>query len=217
MITVGLTGGIACGKSSVSRELAELGASIIDVDQVARELQAPGSPALREIARAFGPGVILGDGSLDRKGLGRIVFGDEEKLRMLDEIMFPRLFHRVEGIIHRFRHEGDEKGSLCVLVIDAAILFEAGMDRLVEKVIVVYADEETRIRRLMERDGISRDDALMRINAQVPLAEKVKRADFVIDNSGSRQATRMQVEAVFGLLVPGATSDRAAPDFCRGR
>ncbi|NPV52969.1 MAG: dephospho-CoA kinase [Firmicutes bacterium] len=233
---LGLTGGIASGKSLVSGMLKNLGAEIIDVDMIARELVTPGSPALVEIEREFGADVILPAGTLDRRRLGDLVFTDPGALARLDAIMFPRMFAEVASRLGAFRfsrprREGQSPAPISsrtpsssqvpapsqtpsgaggdaevvvppgMIVVDAAILYEAGMDALVDRVIVVWADDETRIKRLMERNGLSRSDAAARVAAQVPLVEKVRRADFVIDNSGSVANTERQVRRLWGELV----------------
>ncbi|HHV62454.1 MAG TPA: dephospho-CoA kinase [Firmicutes bacterium] len=225
---LGLTGGIASGKSLVSGMLKNLGAEIIDVDMMARELVVPGSPALEEIEREFGACMILPDGTLDRRRLGDLVFTDPGALARLNAIMFPRMFDEVASRLNVFRlnqpcddrrapapmasqpppgaGRDDEVLASGVVVVDAAILYEAGMDALVDRVIVVWADEETRIKRLMDRNGFSRSDAAARVAAQIPLIEKVRRADFVIDNSGSAANTERQVRRLWMELVgrPGA-------------
>ncbi|HHY47948.1 MAG TPA: dephospho-CoA kinase [Firmicutes bacterium] len=219
-LVLGLTGGIASGKSVVSGMLAELGAVIIDVDEVARELQEPGQPALEAIAEEFGRDILDDHGSLKRKTLGDIVFNDRHALERLNRIMFPRLVDAVEkrldrlleqpvgarGVEHpatlggRASLHGEHTGRK-VIVVDAAILFESGMHRLVDFVIAVHASDDVRIKRLMERNGYSYEEALARLEAQTASRDICARADFVVENSGPVEETRRQVLAVWRQLV----------------
>ncbi|WP_309121404.1 dephospho-CoA kinase [Paenibacillus sp.] len=192
-MNVGLTGGIACGKSRVSRMLEARGAAIVDADRIAREVVLPGRPALLDIRETFGEDVIAPDGTLDRKRLGSIVFGDESARRKLEAITHPRI--RAE--MARQMSEWNEKEPDRLVVADIPLLYESGLDKLYafEDVLVVYVPREVQLERLMARDGMSREDAERRIDAQMPIEEKRKRADVVIDNSGSLAETERQVEA----------------------
>ncbi len=196
-MVIGVTGGIASGKSFVSSELARSGGAVIDVDRVARDLVEPGQPSLTAIVREFGAEFLRPDGTLDRRALGRLVFSDPEALRRLDAIMFPAMRRAVRERMRRASRSCDP------IVVDAAVLYEAGLDKLVGHVVAVTAAEATRVARIMARDGLSREEALERVRAQAGLEEKARRADFVIDNSGSREETKKQVERVLGQLGIG--------------
>jgi dephospho-CoA kinase len=205
-LLVGLTGGIATGKSTVSAMLARHGAVIIDADVLAREVVEPGQPALAEIVREFGRAVLQPDGTLDRKRLGAVVFGDPERRRRLEAITHPaireRFARRLAGLM--------SSGFDGVVIFDAPVMIESGNDRNVDTVVVVATDEETQIRRLMARDGIEREDALRKVRSQMPIAEKARLADHVIDNSGDRAATEAAVERVWHDLLAMARA-RATP------
>jgi dephospho-CoA kinase len=194
---VGLTGGIATGKSTVDAVLRELGAHVIDADVLAREVVEPGEPALAEIAAEFGPGVLAPDGRLNRKALGAIVFADPDRRRALEALTHPRMRERLlrrvdELAAERFRG---------LVVYDAAVLIESGTHRLMDRLVVVVTDEATQIARLMARDDIGCQEALRKIQSQIPLAEKAKLADYVIDNSGDPAATAMEVRRVYEALM----------------
>jgi len=196
-LLVGLTGSIATGKSTVSRMFAHLGARVVDADLLAREVVMPGQPAYARIVEEFGRQVVQEDGSLDRKALGAVVFADAAKRRRLEEITHPAIGLRQQRILSVL----DEEAFEGVVIWDAALLFEGGGVAKMDRVVVVYADPETERRRLMERDGLSDADARARIASQMPVAEKAKLADHVIDNSGAREETERQVRAVYGVLL----------------
>jgi dephospho-CoA kinase len=198
MRVLGLTGGIGSGKSMVAQMFARLGAVVIDADQLAREVVEPGQPALQEIAATFGPDVLLPDGRLDRPKLARIIFADPAERAKLDAITHPRIRVRLDQEI---KLRGSGPG---VLIVDIPLLYENDRTSTVETVIVVWVDPQTQLRRIRERDGLSADGARQRIAAQMPLEEKRARADHVIDNSGSREDTRRQVEAIYRLYAPAA-------------
>ncbi len=189
---IGLTGNIACGKSLVLRTLAELGAETIDADQVAREVMSRESAVLAEVARAFGPEVMNPDGSLDRRALARIVFSDPQQLARLEAIVHP-------PVVELIRRRLAESRSP-VVVIDAIKLFEASLASDCDEVWVVTCTPEQQLARLMARDRISQEEALLRIRAQPPQEEKVRRADRVIDNSGTIEDTIAQVRAAWAAL-----------------
>jgi len=186
---IGLTGNIACGKSLVLRMLAELGADVIDADQVSREVTAPGEPALEAIREAFGSSVFRADGTLDRRALGAVVFRDPEQLRRLEAILHPRIAER----IRRWIAASDKP----VVVIDAIKLFESSLAAECDETWGVTCHPEQQLARLMARDGFTREEALLRIHAQPPQEEKVRRATRVIDNSGTIEETRRQVLAAW--------------------
>ncbi len=196
---VGLTGGVASGKSLVSGELRKLGAHIIDADVISREILQTGSPAYREIVEKFGEGILSAEKTIDRKALGRIVFSDPEKLTLLNRITHPRIIERI----------GSEIKALCerfvdpLIIVDAALLIEVGLHKDMSKVIVVYADEEKQIERIINRDHLSEKEARQRMNAQMPLSRKIEYADFVIDNNGSAEDTLRLVKELYGKLKKG--------------
>jgi dephospho-CoA kinase len=205
-LLAGLTGSIATGKSTVSRMFAHLGARVIDADLLAREVVMPGQPAYARIVEEFGPQVVQEDGSLDRKALGAVVFADAGKRKRLEEITHPAIFVRQQRILSVL----DEEAFEGVVIWDAALLFEGGGVAKMDRVVVVYADPETERRRLMERDGLSDAGARVRIASQMPVAEKAKLADHVIDNSGAREETERQVRAVYGVLLAELKARRPA-------
>ena len=203
-VIVGLTGGIASGKSTVSRMLREHGALIIDADILAREVVAPGMPAHREIGALLGNAILRSDGSLDRKAVARMVFADAGLRRKLEEIIHPRVARRMREETNQCMHQFPTG----VIVQDVPLLLETGMDRAVQEVLVVYVPFPTQLQRLMGRDGLSESQAMARINAQMPIEEKRKRATIVINNSGSLEQTRAQVAAIYAQLARNASMDR---------
>lgn len=199
MKVIGLTGGIASGKSFVAGILRELGAIVIDADAIAREVVEPGTEAWREIVEAFGEEFLLPSGHLDRKKLARKIFQDPAARETLEAITHPRIRKRMFEEVERQRSIGDSCRR--VIVLDIPLLFETGRPPGLDGVIVVYADEEVLLERLIARDGIPREEAELRLRAQMPLREKVRLADWVIDNNGSPEATRAQVEALWRELT----------------
>ncbi|SHE69391.1 dephospho-CoA kinase [Caldanaerobius fijiensis DSM 17918] len=190
---IGLTGGIGSGKSTISCILKELGAYIIDEDMVSRLLMEKGQKVYYDIVSYFGPEILKENGDIDRKKLGSIVFADSEKLQALNRITHPAMIKYTKAEIERLMAQKTHK----LVVIDAAILIEMGLDKLVDEIWVVYVDRETQIERVMARDGLSYDDALNRINSQMPLDEKLRLADKVIDNTKPLDEVRKQVERLF--------------------
>jgi dephospho-CoA kinase len=201
-VVVGLTGGIGCGKSTVARMFEALGATVIDADAIVHELQAPGTPLLAEIAEAFGPGVLDASGALDRKALGAIVFRDEAARRRLNALVHPKV-----GAEFARRIAAALEAGASWLVLDIPLLFEgrrgggAGASALAfDATVLVACREETQIARQQRRDGATREDALARIRAQMPLDEKRALADYVIENDGSLEDTERQVREVVRAL-----------------
>ena len=205
-LLAGLTGGIATGKSTVSAMFAHLGAKIVDADLLAREVVMPGQAALAEIVREFGPEVLAPDGSLDRKRVGAIVFGDAQKRKRLEEITHPAIRIRQQRILSVYEEEAFEG----IVIWDAALLIESSGAKGMDKVVVVITDPDTELTRLMARDGFSEEDARRRIASQMPLAEKVKVADYVIDNSGSRSESERLVKDVYRALTRDLATALAA-------
>ncbi|MFQ5441722.1 MAG: dephospho-CoA kinase [Thermodesulfobacteriota bacterium] len=198
-MVVGLTGGAATGKSLVSEELKRLGAAVVDADLIAREVLSKGTPAYKDTIGSFGEGVKLADGSIDRKALGEIVFSSPEKLALLESITHPRIREIIRTRVEELKEK--RKGSL--IVVDAALLIEKGLYKEMDAVIVVYADRPTQIARLKKRNGLSEREAALRISAQVPVEEKLKYADYVIDNSGAPAETLKAVGELYSALVRG--------------
>ncbi|QXE89352.1 dephospho-CoA kinase [Geomonas subterranea] len=188
MRIIGLTGGIASGKTSAAQLFEKLGAAVIDADQLAREVVQPGEEALARIAETFGDKVLNPDGTLNRAALGGIVFADPSARRTLEGITHPAIKKRAEEKLRRLR----EAGTGTAFYV-APLLFEAGITSRVHEVWVVYLDRETQIERLMVRDGLSREAALSRIASQMPMEEKKKLGKIVIDNRGSREDLEAQV------------------------
>ena len=196
MLVLGLTGGIACGKSTISLTLAELGAVIVDGDVLSRELTAEHGPALPDIRRAFGDGVFHPDGTLNRRALGAVVFGDDKARDTLDTIMQPLLLTLILRDIEEARLSG---AALCVL--DMPLLYEKNLDRLCDRVWCAFIPRETQLERLMQRDGFTRQEAEARLRSQLPAAEKAARADVVIDTSGPIQYTKEHVISLYAKEV----------------
>jgi len=191
MKVLGLTGGIASGKSVVAQMFRELGAEVIDADQLAREVVEPGQPALRAIVDSFGPEILGDDGTLDRGKLAAIVFADPAARARLNAITHPPIHQRLVQAVEARRHRPG------LLIAAVPLLYENGRESSVEKVVVVWVDRATQIERLMQRDRLSRAQAEQRLAAQLPLDGKRDRADEVIDNRGSLEATRRQVDAIY--------------------
>ncbi|MBU5614344.1 dephospho-CoA kinase [Geomonas azotofigens] len=192
MRIIGLTGGIASGKTSAAQLFEELGAAVIDADQLAREVVQPGEEALARIAASFGEQVLNPDGTLNRAALGEIVFADPSARRTLEEITHPAIRKRAEEKLERLR----EAGTGTAFYV-APLLFEAGITSRVHEVWVVYLDRETQLQRLMARDGLSREAALSRIASQMPMEEKKKLGKVVIDNRGSKEDLEAQVRKLW--------------------
>jgi len=196
-LLVGLTGGIATGKSTVSEILRQLGCEIIDADRLARDVVEPEQPAWKQIVAEFGGGVVTAEGALDRKKLGAIVFADPERRKRLEAITHP-------AIRARFQARLDElaaQGFAGIVVFDAPVMIESGNYKNMDRLVVVVTDDATQAGRLQERDGTDEAEGRRKIASQMPLAEKAKLADYVIDNSGDREATAAEVRRVFAALM----------------
>lgn len=190
-MNIGLTGGIACGKSTVADSLVRRGALLIDADRIAREVVVPGSPALALIARRFGQAVIAEDGSLLRKKLGDIIFADEAARKDLEAILHPAIRREMIARMEQAERERPER----LVVVDVPLLYESGLTAMFDEVMVVYVPESTQLQRLMARDGTSEEQARSRIAAQMPIERKKELADVVIDNSGTPGETELQLDA----------------------
>lgn len=196
MFIVGLTGGIASGKSLVARVFKDLGASVIDADRIVHELLEPDQDAWKEIIQYFGQDVQRADKTIDRRKLGSIVFNDREKRSWLNACLHPRVFSVYTTQVAHIRMRAPD----ALLFFDAALLIESGYHRNMDRLIVVYAEPEQQVERLMARDCFTREEALLRIASQMPLSEKRLLADHVIDNSGVREETEQQTRDLFGQL-----------------
>jgi dephospho-CoA kinase len=193
MLLVGLTGGIASGKTTVSAMLAECGAEVIDADHIARQVVMPGTPAWCKIRDHFGPGVLHPDGQLDRQALADIVFADKSKLALLNEITHPAIFARIADRLEA--HHGQD----VVVVLDAALLIEAGLAEGVDVVVVVHSPRDIQVERLAAK-GVGATDARNRIAAQLEPEKRLARADIVIDNGGSLEDLGRQVDKLWEEL-----------------
>ncbi len=194
MIVVGVTGGLATGKTTVAGMLAQKGARVLDADTIAADGMRPGQKIFKKVVRRFGPGVVT-DGKIDRRALADIVFRDETQRRILEGIVHPYVAAELKKELNALRREKAE-----VVVLDVPLLFESGFDRMTDIAIVVKADRATQIARSMKRLSLPRGEAIRRIRAQMPIKEKMRRADIVIDNKGSSGETRKQVNRVWDML-----------------
>ncbi|MGH7230107.1 MAG: dephospho-CoA kinase [Nitrospiraceae bacterium] len=200
MVVVGLTGGLATGKSSVAKLFQECGASIIDADILARQVVEPGKPAWRDIVREFGKVVLNHDKTMNRQALGKIVFNDREKLRRLNAIVHPRVAREQARLTREVAH----KDPHAVVVYDAPLLIEAGAHKRMDNVVVVSADRATQIARLRNRDGISPTEALRRIRAQMSLRQKLKVADYIIDSTLPRKMLKQRIRRLYSEMQSSA-------------
>jgi dephospho-CoA kinase len=196
-LVVGLTGGIGCGKSTVAGILAELGALVIDADRLGHEAYRPGSEGFRRVREAFGPGVVAPDGTIDRHALGRVVFADPAARERLNAIAHPLIAEEIRRRVTAARAGGFDGP----IVVEAAVLVEAGWRTLVDRLWVVSADRETAIARVAAARGLPREEVERRIDAQIADAERRRAADLVIDNRGTPGALRAQVETAWRRLV----------------
>ncbi|HEY7203625.1 MAG TPA: dephospho-CoA kinase [Methylomirabilota bacterium] len=196
-LLVGLTGGIATGKSTVTALLAGPSVRVVDADALAREVVEPGTPAHAQIVAEFGKDVLQPDGRLDRAKLGEIVFPDAAKRKRLEAITHPAIRRRFEQIMADLERAGFDG----LLVWDAALLVESGGTKNMDRVVIVTTDPATQLHRLMQRDGCSEEAARTRIASQMPLAIKARYGDYVIDNSGTREQTEARVHEVYRSLL----------------
>ena len=200
MIVLGLTGGIATGKSTVAQMFKRYGEFIIDADQLARDVVRPGKPAWREIVKVFGEGILNPNRSINRRALGDIVFHNRRRLRRLERIIHPR----VAKAQQRLARQIAERSPEAVIVYEVPLLFESGAHKRVDKIVVVTADRETQIARLKRRNGLTRTEALRRIKHQMPLSQKVPRADVVLDGTGNKATVRQEVRRLIRSLHRGS-------------
>jgi dephospho-CoA kinase len=187
-LIIGLTGGIASGKSTVAKMLLELGIPVIDADQIAREVVEIGEEAYLQIVEKFGEEILHDDKTIDRAKLGAIVFNDEEKRKLLNSIVHPAVRKKMLEQKEQYVKKGEK-----TIVLDIPLLFESNLTHLVDKIIVVYVDDHIQLERLMARNCFSKEEAEARIKAQMPLKEKAAKADAVIDNNGTMEQTKEQL------------------------
>ena len=197
MLRVGLTGSIGVGKSFVTSVFGDLGCHVIDADQTAREVVLPGTEGLTAVVARFGPGILLEDGSLDRKGLGAIVFADEQQRLVLNSILHPFIIARQDQLLS----EWEAKDPSGIGIVDAALMIESGGYTRFDKLIVVHCRPEVQIERLMLRDHLSRDEAQRRIDSQMSQEEKQRYADYLIDTSDGFEPTRQKTKQVYESLL----------------
>ena len=196
MLVIGLTGGVASGKTLVTDYLERKGIPVIDADRIAREVVRAGEPAYREVIRAFGPGILERDGALNRKKLGALVFDSPDKRKRLEAMIHPRVYETAWQEIRRI--QALDPGAL--IIFSVPLLFETGHDKEVDKTVLVYADEPTQVRRLMQRNGLTEPEARKRVSAQMSIEAKSKASDYVIRNMGTVEETYRQVDAILSEL-----------------
>ena len=196
MLVIGLTGGIGTGKSEAARHMVSLGAALIDADVVGHEAYTPHAEAWQRVVEAFGEGILQPSGEIDRRSLGAIVFSDPEQLARLNGIMHPLMARMVQERIEALEAEGAK-----VVVVEAALLFEAGWDSLVQEVWVTDSSEDAVIHRLSQRNGMSEEEARKRLDSQMSRAERLGRADVVIDNSGDVAEMRETISELWETRV----------------
>ena len=197
MLRVGLTGSIGVGKSFVGSVFVELGCRLLDADTTAREVVLPDTTGLAAIVEEFGSEVLQEDGTLDRKQLGAVIFGDEQKRQRLNAILHPLIFERQDEILRQWASE-DPNG---IGIVDAALMIESGGYKRFDKLIVVHCRPEVQLERLMLRDGLTLDEAQRRIDSQMPQEEKQRYADYLIDTSDGFELTRLRTKMVYDQLV----------------
>jgi dephospho-CoA kinase len=197
MLRVGLTGGLASGKSFVGRALADLGCLLIQADELGHQVLEPGGEAYDGVIREFGSGILRADGTIDRPRLGALVFQDPQRLTVLNALVHPPVWARESRLLEEYAAAHPHG----IAVVEAAILVETGSYRNYAKLIVAVCSEEQQIERAMSRDGMTREQVLDRLSRQMPLAEKIKYADYVIDTSGAKENTLAQTRAVYQSLL----------------
>ena len=200
-LIVGLTGGIVSGKSTVAKMFKDLGAKIVDIDKLGHKVILPSKPAWEKIIKLFGKDLLKEDLKIDRKKLGKIVFNDQKLLKKLNEITHPEIIKLIKKEINLVKNKTCKNGTEEILIIDGALIYEAKIDNLMEKIIVVYIKEDEQIRRLQKRDNLSIEEALKRVKSQMSIDGKIKFADYIIYNSNSLDKTRKQVENIWKNLI----------------
>ena len=196
MLIVGLTGGIGSGKSTVARMFKEENAHVIDFDHLARLVVEPGKPAWRDIVDCFGKGILSPDGTVNRSVLAEIVFSDDKRRKVLESFIHPRIFEETEALIKTI----ELKDPFSVVVIDVPLLFELGLNKNFDKVILAYAPRSEQLKRVTERNGLTQEEAEKRLDAQIPIDEKRSLSDYVIDTEGDLSDTRSQARKIIHKL-----------------
>ena len=203
MLEVGLTGGIACGKSAVRHRFEDKGVPTLDADTVVHRLFEPDTAVTQELASRFGERILASDGAVDRKALGAIVFRDDSQREQLEAIVHPRVFEAIDAFFTAARNNDDP-----VAVVDAALMYETGSHERYDRIVVAYCPRDLQKQRLKSRDNLSDEQAERRISAQMPVDEKRARADFVIDTSGTMDETLSRTDAVLEQLLKLAGKDQ---------
>jgi dephospho-CoA kinase len=198
-LIIGLTGGIVSGKSTVARMFKDLGAKIVDADKLGHKVILPQRAAWKRIIKIFGKDILQKDQTINREKLGKIVFANQNLLKKLNKITHPEIIKLIKKEISLAKDDSKEEKK--ILIIDAALIYETKIDRLMDKIIVVYLDEEEQLERLIKRNNLSKKEALQKIKSQIPLKEKIEIADYVIDNSNSLDKTKEQVETIWQKIV----------------
>lgn len=196
MLKVGLTGGLACGKSFVGEELARMGCFLVQADAIGHEVLEPGGEAYAPVIKEFGRDILAEDGHIERRRLAAMVFGAPDRLAKLNSLVHPAVFRREDELMEQFRAR-DPHG---IVVVEAAILIETGSHRRFDRMILVICDEEQQVERAMRREGAAESDVRARLSRQMPLEEKRKYADFVINTNGDKEDTIRQTQAVYQSL-----------------
>ncbi|NIM02792.1 dephospho-CoA kinase [bacterium] len=219
MLIVGLTGGISSGKSTVLKIFKKFGCKTVDADGIAHQLTAPGTKVLQEITKKFGPEILNKKGRLNRKRLAEAIFRDKRKRKSLNTIMHPKIIAEMKRKIGEFKKltKGFGLGATArkrsILLVDIPLLFEAKLEYLVDKIILVYVPQEIQIKRLQRDDNLTRKQARARINAQIPLHKKKKYADYIINGDLDSTSLRKQVETVWKELISvGSVGACSRPD-----
>ncbi|OIP74482.1 dephospho-CoA kinase [Candidatus Infernicultor aquiphilus] len=203
-LIIGLTGGIVSGKSTVARMFKDLGAKIVDADKLGHQVILPPGAAWKRIIKIFGKDILQKDQTINREKLGKIVFANQNLLKKLNKITHPEIIKLIKKEISLAKNNSKEEKK--ILIIDAALIYETKIDRLMDKIIVVYLDEEKQLKRLKKRNNLAEKEALQKIKSQIPLKEKIERADYVIDNDDTLDKTRKQVEKIWEELMSLADS-----------
>lgn len=196
LLIVGLTGGIASGKTEVADELVRLGATVIDADEVTRQVTLPGTDVHRDLVERFGNGILDNEGRVDRTALSRIVFGDESKRQLLNSITHPAIFKTILGDVNRCA-EGLGPEDAPVVVIDAALIVDIGVSGIFDLILLVTADDDVRLSRLLDKRGMAEQEARARIASQVPDSKRRENSDIVIENNGIVEQLRSKVQAAW--------------------
>ncbi|MBM7605667.1 dephospho-CoA kinase [Metabacillus crassostreae] len=195
-IVIGLTGGIASGKSTVSTMLQEKGIRVVDADHIARIVVEVGKPSYNQIVEEFGIGILKEDKTINREKLGTIIFSNEKKRQTLNSIVHPAVRNEM---LKQVEEEKNKQSN--AVVLDIPLLFESKLTYMVDKTLLVYVDQETQKKRLMKRNGYNEEEAKMRLNSQLPLHEKRELSDYIIDNNGSIESTKNQLNYLLEKLL----------------